>query len=505
MAAVTVGVLSGFGALHGQMPDARTRIVLSSYLGGSANDSANTVAVDASGNVYIAGETSSLNLPVTPGVVQSSNRGNQDAFVAKFDPAGRPLFVTYLGGAGIDIANAIAVDAAGNVYVGGETTSSDFPVTPAAIQPNFRSAIDGFVAKLNSTGTVLTYSTYLGGRDFDRVNGVAVDAEGNAYLTGRTGSDDFPVTPGAFQTSYRGSDFDAYVAKVNPSGGLTWSTYLGGFDNDAAFSVAIDAAREVYVAGGTRSPDFPVTASGYQTSNLSTDGFFVKLNAAGAGLRYSTFLGGSFVDRANGVAVDAAGIVRVTGMTGSSDFPLTAAGRPYAGGPDDAFVAVIDPSRLQMASLLFSTCFGGSGSDRGSGITIAADGSTLVTGQTGSANFPVIAPQQGYGGALDAFVLRLRPATNMVEYASWLGGSGDDRGTGIAAIGEDVWLTGVTGSTNFPVRDAAQPASGGGNDAFVMRIGALAAVPALSPAALLLFAAVLAGIAVCLLEVNRAR
>jgi hypothetical protein len=216
------------------------------------------------------------------------------------------------------------VDGAGNAYVTGFTFSADFPTTPGAFDTTFNpGTFDAFVTKLNPAGSALVYSTYLGGASTDQGFGIAVDAAGNAYVTGWTVSADFPTTPGAFDTTAAGAD--AFVTKLNPAGSaLVYSTYLGGASTDQGFGIAVDGAGNAYVTGLTVSADFPTTPGAFDTTfNGGGDAFMTKLNPAGSALVYSTYLGGASNDQGSGIAVDGAGNAYVTGSTFSADFPTT--------------------------------------------------------------------------------------------------------------------------------------------------------------------------------------
>jgi len=457
----------------------------STYLGGGGSDAGNGIAVDSSGNVYVAGETASLNFPTTAGVLQSVPGGGSDVFVAKLNPAGTALlYSTYLGGAVDDRGNAVAVDSSGNAYVTGETLSGNFPTTPGAFQTTNRGGSEAFAAKLNPAGTALLYSTYLGGTGFsDRGNGIAVDSSGSAFVTGRINSTNFPTTPGAFQTFFRGGAFDSFVTKFNATGtGLIYSTYLGGSENDAGFGVALGPAGNAYAAGGSNSLDFPTTSGAYQSSSLGPDPFLTVFNGAGSGLLYSTFLGGSFAqERANGVATDSSGNAYLTGEITSPDFPtVNPAQGSYGGGLKDGFVAKLNPAASGVASLVSSTYLGGSGDDRGNGIAVDGSGSAHVTGQTASPNFPTRDPlQSAFAGTNDAFATTVSPSGAAFLFSTYLGAIGDDRGLGIAADPSgNVFLTGSTDSTSFPRVNPLQSVIGGGSDAFVARI---AAGPAQTP------------------------
>ena len=305
-------------------------LVYSTYLGGSgdvyAGDWGYGIAVDSAGNAYVVGTTGSTNFP-TKNPLQPTFAGTFDAFVTEINPWGTALvYSTYLGGSGDNWGFGIAVDSAGNAYVTGATDSTDFP-TKNPLQPALAGARNAFVTKINSAGSALVYSTYLGGIDENWGYGIAVDSAGNAYVTGDAGAD-FPVTPGAFQTTCCG----AFVTKLNPSGSaLVYSTYL---DNAFAYGkpsgIAVDSAGNAYVTGGTISKDFPVTPGAFQTHYKGSckvwrlgDAFVTRLNPTGSALVYSTYLGGSGCDFGNGIAVDSAGNAYVTGYTSSTNFPIT--------------------------------------------------------------------------------------------------------------------------------------------------------------------------------------
>jgi hypothetical protein len=259
----------------------------STYLGGTGGDTGAAIAVDAAGNAYVTGVTDSSDFPTTTGAFQTTFSGgiNGDAYVTTLNPAGSAVvYSTYLGGSGDENGVGIAVDAAGNAYVTGFTNSSNFPTTTGAFQTTFSGLDDAFVTKLNPTGSVLVYSTYLGGSGgYDHGNGIAVDAAGNAYVTGQTVpytiySSNFPTTTWAFQTTL-GGGYDAFVTKLNPTGSaLVYSTYLGGNDNDQGFGIAVDAAGNAYVTGYTNSSDFPTTTGAFQTTlGGGNDAFVAKI------------------------------------------------------------------------------------------------------------------------------------------------------------------------------------------------------------------------------------
>jgi photosystem II stability/assembly factor-like uncharacterized protein len=370
------------------------------------------VGLDAAGNIYLTGAASSFCFPTTAGVAQSAFAGgNIDAFIAKLDPTGATLlYSTYLGGADEDLAKAIAVDAAGNAYITGRTRSSNFPVTAGALQTAAKMAcfgrpMDGFVAKLNPTGTALVYSTYLGGCLDDEATAIIIDAAGNAYVGGLTTSDDFPLR-NPMQSRFVGGecvfdDFgtfcaDGFVSKLNAVGGaLIYSTYIGGHGYDRVNGLALDGAGNLYAAGETTSNDFPVTAGAFQTVYRSDgqfgDAFALKLNATGAALVYSTFLGGGGTDAAHGIAVNDAGEAYITGDTAATDFPIT--------------TQALQP-RNASASLYKSTNGGNSWSAQGSGLPSAPEMASFVLDPTAPGTLYVGLKTAGHNGGLKGLLYK---------------------------------------------------------------------------------------------------
>jgi hypothetical protein len=386
-------------------------------------------------------------------------------------------YSTYLGGSSQEQGRAIAVDSAGNAYITGYTYSADFPIA-GALQPAKGSTsgadIDAFVAKLNAAGTALLYSTYLGGSSLDGGQGIAVDAAGEAYVTGYTDSNNFP-TKNALQPANAGgfNNEDAFVAKLNATGtALIYSTYLGGSSNDEANAITVDTAGNAYVTGDTASTNFP-TKNPLQAANVggNYDAFVTELNGTGSALVYSTYIGGSSNDRAYGIAVDGAGNAYVTGSTTSTNFPTKNALQPAYGGGYDAFVTKLNATGT---ALIYSTYLGGSSNDEASGIAVDATGNAYVTGYTSSYNFPTKNPLQPTNSRYytDAFVAKLNAAGTALVYSTYLGGSNSDYGQGIAvdSLG-NAYVTGYTRSTDFPTKNPLQ-ANGGGWDAFVAKLNA---------------------------------
>jgi len=378
-------------------------------------------------------------------------------------------YSTYLGGSDADEATGIAVDSAGNVYLTGYTYSTNFPLSNA-YQGSMGGAFDVFVTKLSADGSSLIYSTYLGGSGTESGAAIAVDGAGNATITGYTYSTNFPIQ-NALQATNAGAP-DGFLTKLNPAGsGLVFSTYLGGSSGDYGTGVALSPTGDVYLSGYTQSTNFPV-ANPFRPANAgATDAFVTRFNAAGSGLVYSTYLGGSGDDQALGVAVDNVGNVYISGYTQSANFPLNNAYQPtYGGGTYDAFVSVLNTPG---AALIYSTYLGGSSLDRAAAIRVDGSGNAYVTGYTQSANFPTQAAfQPGNAGATDAFLTKFNAIGSGLIYSTYLGGNYDDCTVGIAADGAgDLYTAGYTASTNFPVVNAIQPTNGGSWDAFAAKLG----------------------------------
>jgi beta-propeller repeat-containing protein len=477
----------------------------STYLGGAGEDDATAIAVDGSGNAYITGQTNSTSFPsasrtlILPG-------GGFDVFVCKLNAAGVIQYLTFVGGTGADIGEAIAVDGSGNAYVTGGTLSTDFPATNG-FQTTRAGSQDAFVLKLNSLGTVLTYSTYLGGNGGSGTItnigfGVAVDSTGNAYVVGETLANNFPGTAFSSIQSVFGGVSDGFVSKVsntNPPT-LLFSTYLGGNAVDVATAVALDSSNNVYVTGDTLSTNFPVTAGSFQQTcgsdgNCNSgfeDAFVIKINSTFLSKAYSTYLGGSGKDIGLGIAVDSTGAAYVSGLTqsgASGPFPTANAfqGTLANGATQNAFVTKLNPTGT--APLVYSTYFGGSGKDAAVGIALDNGNNAYFTGLTSSNNFPTKGAFQATCGSncggstpFDAFVAALNSGGNALIYSSYLGGSGNedclsgtscDAPTGGIAVDRattNVYIAGVTGSSDLPTKSPAQPTSGGGVDAFVAKV-----------------------------------
>jgi len=386
---------------------------------------------------------------------------------------------TYLGGFYRDFAYGIAVDDNENVYVTGETASHNFPVTYGAYDTIYEdSADDAFITKLNSDGSYLHYSTYLGGLSNDIGWAIAADDSGNAYITGRASSNTFPITPGAID-SFCDTHGDAFIAKLSSNGNtLCYSTFLGGNLGDEAYDIAVNSHGIAFVTGITSSIDFPTTPNAFDTVRSSLEAFVVKVNPSGTELLYSTFLGSSSSDYGYGIAIDSIGNSYITGYTNGLDFPTTnGVFDTLHNGSKDAFVTVLDSSG---SYLHFSTYLGGNQDDQGISITIDKYFNVYISGTTASENFPTTPGtfDSTYNGSVDAFVTKLSPDLSTLIYSTFLGGTSPEfsvlKMSGIA-VGDscNAYVTGITYSSDFPITPDAYDTSFSGIDAFITKLNIL--------------------------------
>ena len=444
----------------------------STYLGGSADDVANAVAVDGSGNAYVTGLTESSNFPGTPTVFQDDPPGGEDVFVTKFNPDGTDvLFSTYLGGSSDDIGNGIAVDGSGFVYVTGLTRSGNFPTRNAPVQ-NFQGGdSDCFVTKLNPDGSDTVFSTYLGTSQEDRCSAIAVDSDFGAVVAGVTRSSSFPKTPGVVQSARSGGE-EGFVTKYSPAGdAVAFSLVLGGGGDDGAEAMALDAEGNVYVTGYTGSDRFPVTGNALQPERRGgRDVFVTKLSSDGGSLLYSTFLGGNNDDTGRGIALDSEGGIYVAGISESGNFPTSASAFQrlrFPGASSDAFVTKYDAQ----GQGIYSTYIGGEGGDSANGIVVDSQGLATVTGVTRSFAFPTAQTLYG-GGPTDAYITQLNSRGTGLLDSEYLGAGGEDEGKGVAIDPQGrVYVTGFTRSDLFPITEGAFRNTRSGSEAFVIKIG----------------------------------
>jgi hypothetical protein len=460
-------------------------LVYCGYVGGSDADYARDVAVDSWGNAYVVGDTmsSDITFPVNIGADLSYN-GGQDVFVAKVSADGKTIvYCTYIGGSGSEGAYGIAVDSAGNAYVGG-CTSSDELTFPLKGGPDltYNGNFDGFVAKLDSSGTNLDYCGYIGGSGDEYVHCITVDSGGNAFIGGSTTSDEstFPVIAGPDLT-YNGGG-DGFVAKVNSTGvSLVYCGYIGGSGDDNVSSIALDRDNNAYVSAGTNSDEatFPVKVGPDLNHNGGYDAYVAKVNPAGTDLIYCGYVGGSGFDLSCGIAVDSGGNAFIAGYTDSTEvtFPVIMGPDLAQNGGSDVFVAKINAGGT---GLIYCGFIGGVNNDfcwHNNSVAIDSSGNAYVLGYTYSdeTSFPVVkGPDLSYNGDADVFVAKVSASGTVIKYCGYIGGVGQELGRGIVVDpAGNAYVSGRTSSTEatFPVITGPDRTFNGGlYDAFVAKI-----------------------------------
>ncbi len=480
-----VGVTAVLSAHRPQNSQAGSDLIYSTFLGESGPEEGRSITFDQDGNAYVVGFTESTTFPTGTVSFNGEHSGKSqhgiDVYVTKFNADGSNVaYVFWFNAATLfaeDYAYSIAVDSSGSAYVTGDTHSSDlchvFGTVPGYDQ-SYNDNGDAFALKINPDGTALEYCTFLGGNDLDIGRAIAVDEQGNAYITGGTWSANFPTTTGAFDTTHGGAR-DAFMVKLDPTGtNLEYSTFLGADDQEETWSIGLDNTHNAYVTGWTRSTNFYTTTGAFDTSHDggTFDGFLLKLNASGDTLVYATFLGGTGEDKPTSLHVDGTGYAYVAGYTNSSDFYTTpnAFDTTYNGGYD-GFILKMNP---QGSDLIYSTFLGGSDEDWGWGLDVDGSGVAYLVGETWSSDFPTTTlPFDGsLTGGQDAFMTQLAADGTSLLTSSYLGGSDWDHGFGIAADGlGHVYVTGETRSTDFPTSTLAYDTSHNGNyDIFVTKL-----------------------------------
>ena len=469
-------------------------IEYSSYLGGSLTDSISDVTVNRSGNILLTGSTNSSDFPNQFSLQNSFGGGafDGDAFVTKLSLDGSAVvFSTFLGGSGNETAKGIEVDNEGNIFIGGTTTSDNFPVLNAfqnssADGTGTELGGDAFVSKISEDGSSLVYSTYLGGSGIEEVGDIALDNTGSVSVIGTTTSANLPVQ-NAIDSQLDGTQ-DAFIAKFSVDGSsLIFSTYLGGSDREFGDAIVTDNGGNIYVTGATQSADLPVVSPVQATFGGQSDAFVGKYDPNGNPL-YLSYLGGGDVDRGLAIAVDGNGNAYVTGKTGLSevnqpfatseppqfqstrDFPVV---NPFQstffGGFDDAFITKLNDSGSE---LLYSTYYGGNGTDLGEAIAVDSEGNIYLAGTTNSSDLAQLAPvQPAFGGNRDVFLTKFAADGQSQRYSSYIGGADIDSVEAIALdVNNNVYLAGFTNSTDFPTQQPFQGTLQGVGDGFVLKV-----------------------------------
>jgi hypothetical protein len=453
----------------------------STYLGGSVQDAAQAISVDRAGNAYVTGYTLSSDFPVINPIQKTS----QGIFVAKLNATGSALlYSTYLSQGASEIGKGIAVDAAGDAFVTGVTEATDFPTAGTPFQSTLQGLQDAFVAELNPSGDGLIYSTYLGGTGGSTTSsGIALDSSGDAYVAGWTYSSAFP-TANAAEPTFLGSggSSDGFVTKLNPQGSaLLFSTFVGGSglsiggggrSGDAVFALALDPSGNAYVTGTVSSTDFP-TVNPFQARPAGfEDAFVTKVSADGSAFLYSSYLGGAPSaagggNQGYGIAADANGEAYVVGFTSTTDFPTVNALQPTSRGPSDAFVTKVSP---QGNSLVFSTYLGGTGTESAEGVALDSAGNAYITGLTSSSDFPTVNPLTGISSGM-VFVSELKSDGSALIESTYLT-NGLVGGIALDSAA-NIYVAGTPESTDFPTTSNAfqpQASTSNGDNAFVTKI-----------------------------------
>ena len=444
----------------------------SSFFGGSSTETTYSTAVDNSGNIYIAGSTLSKDLPMinswnsTP---SSSISSYEDGFIAKFNPMGDLLFSTYLGGNNTDIITGIAVGTNQNLYVTGSTSSTDFPVKNA-YQPAYKGGTDAFLTEFSSNGTLL-FSTYLGGSTSDAASAIAIDSAGNIFLTGSTTSQNTFPLKNSWNKSFSGSN-DIFIAKYSPNGELLSSSFLGGVGQDFSYSIAVDSNDNIYLTGITQGDFPITSNAYQKTYGSGTvDSFVTKINSTGT-IVYSTYLGTSDLNYGYYITVDVNGSFYVTGKTDSASFPVTSNAYSNSlnnvASSYDSFIIKFNAS----GSLVYSSYLGGNGNDYGYGIHITKNGEMLIMGETSSTNFPVTSGSfnTSSSGSYDCFITKFKSDFSL-DYSTYYGGSSIENCESFAIdSNENIIIGGTSSSTTIPTTsNSYYTANSGGSDSFVVK------------------------------------
>jgi hypothetical protein len=441
-------------------------LVYSTYLGGNAADSCRGIVVDSTGNSFLVGDSFSSNF------LRNASATNSDVFIGKLSRNGLLLTYTFFGGSKNDSATGLAVDSSGNLYLCGTTESPDFPIFNS-VGSTLLGASDAFVVKLTPPGDQFFYSSLVGGSGTESGVSIAGDSAGNAYITGRTSSLDFPIV-GPIQPVYGGGDSDAFVAKLAPDGKvLTYSTLLGGSGTENVLGrsgISVDASGNAYVTGDTQSTNFPTKNALRPAKNGSastSDGFVAKINPSGSDFVYSTYFGGSDDDSCFAIANDQAGNAYVTGRTKSTSFTGSSSTRASTA-TTDAFVAKLNAAGSAISYLTF---VGGIGGDEsGNAIAVDSSGNAVIAGAAGDGAPTVNSIQSFSRGGGDAFVSKLGPS-GVVTFSTYLGGSNQDAALAVGLDADGViYITGFTDSTDFPTVSPLVRDNSGQRDIFIAKI-----------------------------------
>ncbi|WP_299103919.1 SBBP repeat-containing protein [uncultured Tenacibaculum sp.] len=380
----------------------------------------------------------------------------------------KTLYASYYGNVGTDDADVVTVDPMGNIYLGCHSTSKNLPGTPNHSY-KLKGGMDAFIIKLDNQGTKVDYLTHLGGGKWDAIQGIVSDSKGNIYAVGTTYSSDFPIKSNAFQSKFGGKS-DAFVVKLNPKGKVVWSTFLGGKKDEDGRGIVIDKQNNIHVIGRTASKNFPTTNNAIQPeSNGGIDAFVTSLDTNGNVLA-STYLGGAGNDIGFAIKSDSIGQLYIGGTTNSINFPLKNPIQSRNKGEDDAFLAVIDPTK---SVIKFASYFGGNKVERLYSVDLDASGNVFIMGFTNSSDYPTTdgAYQPKFAGERDVFVTKLNLEKRKMEYSTYIGGKKDDNPRNLAIDEKgNAFIIGYTGSNDFPIVNSQKTYIRGSKDAFMTKL-----------------------------------
>lgn len=446
----------------------------STYIGGSSDDMAYDMAADNDGNLYIAGSTPSEDFPVTEGSFNETYGGNTDGYVCKLSADGSSLmWCTYIGGPMADLVLGIAVLDDGSVIVCGETRSGSFPTTDGAYGTTHSGGSDAFIAKLSADGSQLLFSTLIGGSQDDVAEDVDIDSTGVVGVAIETNSPDFPISAGAYNSTF-GTNVDIAVVELSSNGqSLLYSSYFGAGDFDGVTEIEYSDNDEVIILGRTGSAMFPVTSGAYdETFDAGTyDGFLSKFNLDGSELSFSTFIGGSNLDFTYSFEIDSVGDIIIHGKTYSDDFPVSpSAYDTKLNGSTDAFLFKL---KNDGTSMIASSLYGGNGAESGGSLSIDSQDRLFFTGITDSTDLNITdnAMQKNLLGTYDIFISEFSSDLTDLVYGTYIGSSGTD--TPYWSCIDDQGYFNVVGYSNaadFPTTDGAfNETHSGGRDVVVIK------------------------------------
>ncbi len=446
-------------------------LVFATFLGGTGTDYGRGVRIGPNGTIYVGGFTSSSNFPSTNGAYDTSQNGGYDYFVSRFKSDGTLEWATYIGGSSTDEAFDLWVDSAGDAYLTGIVASTNFPTTAGAWDSTHNGgSYDVGAVKVDATGSQLLFSTYIGGTSNDYGYGIAVGSGNTVYVGGFSSSSNYQTTVGAYKTTNSGG-YDVVISRLNQTGYLLNSTYIGGSSTDEAFALRTDGGGLPVVTGYAASTNFPTTSDAAQRTNSGGyDVFLARMTSDLSNVIYSTYLGGSTTDIGEGLTI-VSGTAYITGASASSNFPT--AGNAFSSSWSAGYDAFLSMINLGTGALIYSAIFGGSSTEYGYGVAVNGFGEAVVAGYTASTNFPVTTyrDQQNHAGNYDTFVVRLNAAGSQMTYGTLLGGSSTDYAYSLALDSNgSAYITGYTSSTNFPVTPGAWDTSYASADAFLVKL-----------------------------------